>query len=554
MDDTSSAPSPSAGEISLINCYSVVYRLVGQDWSVLGGGWSQIHLYRDLADGSHRLIGWAVNTFDVVLNANINHSCRYKMKSDDFHKFTDEEGNVYGFGFYKKEESVKESKLFANTILACIETPIIKSPDVLPGSPVALSGEQLASAHRRSRSFIPPAKPNPQMANIQQHQQRLTVDDNYNTIAKVPSSTAMPDFTPVEEKKDRERGASLSSPASPQATDLNRVQSAAPSGGSSGSSGASSSSPSPAPETASPPPRSGGLSSPDGPLPRRISDSSPHIHHSENKQIEDYYLNHIPMGKMKILPAKPTKTAAPVKPTLVSQPSVGNKTKIKVVTDPLSVEHLSRVTFDPVTRTYKGLPPEWQMALNKQFGLDPAKLEGVKLAHYASRIPVVLVKMKEYLLTHGGAGTEGIFRIAPDASESNAVKQQLNENRFQGCNDIHVISNLIKVFFRELPNHILNGVEQLKIQMCESEDAAGDIVQRMKEPQASYMMWLLDLCCDIASNAGTNKMNSKNLGIVFGPNLFTPDDKDPLQSLLYSQKVAHFLHKAIDWRMTRRPQ
>lgn len=48
----------------------------------------------------------------VVVNCNVTATCRYKKKSGDFHKFTDEEDIVYGFGFYKKEESIEESERY----------------------------------------------------------------------------------------------------------------------------------------------------------------------------------------------------------------------------------------------------------------------------------------------------------------------------------------------------------------------------------------------------------------------------------------------------------
>jgi len=45
----------------------------------------------------------------VVINCNVVSSCKYKKKSPDFHKFQDESGTVFGFGFYKREESLVEA-------------------------------------------------------------------------------------------------------------------------------------------------------------------------------------------------------------------------------------------------------------------------------------------------------------------------------------------------------------------------------------------------------------------------------------------------------------
>ena len=70
----------------------------------------------------------------------------------------------------------------------------------------------------------------------------------------------------------------------------------------------------------------------------------------------------------------------------------------------------------------------------------------------------------------------------------------------------------------------------------------------MAEPNQSIYLWLLDLCVEVARHSSINKMTPQNLAVVIAPNLFTPDDSDPMKNLLYSQKVANFLHKSILYR------
>jgi len=74
----------------------VVYRLVALEWQVTGAGWSQVQVFRDSGDGSHRLVGWTVEDGLLTVNSNITADCIYKRKSDDFHKMTDEEGQQWG--------------------------------------------------------------------------------------------------------------------------------------------------------------------------------------------------------------------------------------------------------------------------------------------------------------------------------------------------------------------------------------------------------------------------------------------------------------------------
>ena len=47
----------------------------------------------------------------------------------------------------------------------------------------------------------------------------------------------------------------------------------------------------------------------------------------------------------------------------------------------------------------------------------------------------------------------------------------------------------------------------------------GAAVRRLSEPRQSVFLWLLDLCLLISSRESVNKMNTKNLSIVIGPNL-----------------------------------
>lgn len=47
---------------------------------------------------------------------------------------------------------------------------------------------------------------------------------------------------------------------------------------------------------------------------------------------------------------------------------------------------------------------------------------------------------------------------APDAEENTLVKAQLNRGEFVSCRDVNCISNLIKVFFREMPTKLLQSL------------------------------------------------------------------------------------------------
>jgi len=218
------------------------------------------------------------------------------------------------------------------------------------------------------------------------------------------------------------------------------------------------------------------------------------------------------------------------------------------VSEAKDVKHVHSVRFDPKTRSYVGLPKEWEGLMNQQFGLDMSQVECVRTAPYKSRIPAVLVQMLAYMRKEKAFEIEGLFRVAAGSEECSFVKGQLNNNTFTKCDDINCISTLTKVWFRDLPKPLLDCVTHYKIVECTSTEGAGEIVEKMPEPEGSIMLWLVDLCVECTLKSSINKMTPTNLGIVIGPNLFRISMVDPMASLQYSQKVAQFLSKAIVWR------
>lgn len=218
------------------------------------------------------------------------------------------------------------------------------------------------------------------------------------------------------------------------------------------------------------------------------------------------------------------------------------------ITAPSSVEHMHSVQYDPATRKYTGLPKEWEGLLKQQFGLEISRLECQRVDGYKSRIPCVLVQMLNYLRKHKAWEIEGVFRKAANQEECSFIKTQLNQNTFESCDDIHCISTLIKRFFRDLPRPILDVVNMYTIVECGSVARAGEIVEKMPEPEGSVFLYLVDLGVEVVLQSEKNKMTAKNLGIVIGPNLFVPSMVDPMASLQYSQKVALFLQRAIVYR------
>mmetsp|Transcript_21586 Transcript_21586/g.52845 ORF Transcript_21586/g.52845 Transcript_21586/m.52845 type:complete len:501 (-) Transcript_21586:350-1852(-) len=494
---------PDGTERSISDMYCVVYRLEKKKWVTCGKGWSQIHLYLDSADGTHRIVGWTVSDYQVILNVNINDKCLYKKKSADFHKLVTGSKSVFGFGFYNKKESLEE----ANSFLKEINTAIGKG---------VRDNSEIQAAQQARHSKI-----NPDLHTMFEKSSPLkTYGVSSKSVKKVIRQLSA---TQLTDKKSF-RKFSVQSP-----TEAN-------------------------------------------------SDASELLHKEVNINLDrlwDRDLRAFKMGPLEILPArkkfsKPKRvgshTVPPPPPARRQTYSVTNAVKTTAKNQSQNyndkehkvtgVDHQVHVKFDPVTRRYTGLPKEWgwEKNLQRQFGLGPKAVECQRVEGYKSRIPHVLIQMKEYLFNNGGLQSEGIFRLAPDQEECSRVKKQLDSASFESCSDINVIANLIKVWLREMPERLLTGANPIAMQDCKNEKEALDIISTISEPNQSILLWLLDMMIEVSEFHSENKMSPQNLAIVMAPNLFSSDDLNPMAALVYSQKVAVFVFKSIKGRITEREQ
>merc|ERR1719203_2198037 len=151
----------------------------------------------------------------------------------------------------------------------------------------------------------------------------------------------------------------------------------------------------------------------------------------------------------------------------------------------------------------------------------------------------------------------GIFRLAPNANENNKVKDKINkgvmDEEAEEKVDVNVYANLIKVWFRDLPDPLLNCVNPDLIEHVASPDEAGKVVAKMPDPEKSIFLWLCDMCVDVAQYEKTNKMGAQNMAIVVGPNLFDARIFDnPMKAMTYSGKVVEFFKHSIMYRQEMR--
>lgn len=142
------------------------------------------------------------------------------------------------------------------------------------------------------------------------------------------------------------------------------------------------------------------------------------------------------------------------------------------------------------------------------------------------------------IVTERGLEIVGIYRVPGNNAAVNYLTEQINkgvpyfqldDTRWQ---DVNVVSSLLKMFFRKLPDPLFTMemystfIEASKIeQPAKRLEALRRLVRDLPEIHQETLKYLIKHLCNIADNSNTNKMEVRNLAIVFGPTLVrTTDD------------------------------
>ncbi|KAL3621699.1 Rho GTPase-activating protein 2 [Castilleja foliolosa] len=134
-------------------------------------------------------------------------------------------------------------------------------------------------------------------------------------------------------------------------------------------------------------------------------------------------------------------------------------------------------------------------------------------------VPNILLLMQERLYALGGLKAEGIFRINPDNSKEEFVRDQLNRGIVPDNIDVHRLAGLIKAWFRELPCGVLDGLSPEQVLQCGTEEEFVKLIKELKPTESCLLGWAIDLMADVVEHEESNKMNARNIAIVFAPNM-----------------------------------
>ncbi|XP_006897652.1 PREDICTED: rho GTPase-activating protein 9 [Elephantulus edwardii] len=116
--------------------------------------------------------------------------------------------------------------------------------------------------------------------------------------------------------------------------------------------------------------------------------------------------------------------------------------------------------------------------------------------------------------------------------------------------DIHVVTGALKLFLRELPQPLVPPLLlphfRDALALLESEQRLAQIqelIGSMPKPNHDTLRYILEHLCRVMAHSDKNRMTPHNLGIVFGPTLFRPEQEisDPAAHALYPGQLVQLM-------------
>lgn len=216
---------------------------------------------------------------------------------------------------------------------------------------------------------------------------------------------------------------------------------------------------------------------------------------------------------------------------------------------PMDVRHVSHVTFDRFGG-FLGLPADLEPDVPRPtpgvsasvFGVSPTSLQ-CSYDQRGNSVPIILLMMQRELYLREGLKIEGIFRINAENSQEVRVRDQLNSGVVPDQVDLHCLAGLIKAWFRELPTGVLDSLTAEQVMHCNTEEECALLASMLPPIEAALLDWAINLMADVVEHENYNKMNARNIAMVFAPNM--TQMADPLTALMHAVQVMNFLKTLI---------
>ncbi|CAF0938787.1 unnamed protein product [Rotaria sordida] len=197
--------------------------------------------------------------------------------------------------------------------------------------------------------------------------------------------------------------------------------------------------------------------------------------------------------------------------------------------------HLDNIKIPPQVKSVDPIIP---------IEIPPAELQSTTKFHVSlqfildhengEKIPLVIRQTIDYIRSYG-LNEPGIFRRTVPVSLIKQVQEKYNRGEpvvFQQYSDVHLAACILKTFLRDLTEPLMTYrlyPELLGLSGTLKRHNQVDVIRDLlaeKLPSQNYdvLKYLIEFLYLISIYCDTNLMTTKNLSIVFGPNLVWSDD------------------------------
>ncbi|KAJ5077633.1 rho/rac/cdc gtpase-activating protein [Anaeramoeba ignava] len=169
-------------------------------------------------------------------------------------------------------------------------------------------------------------------------------------------------------------------------------------------------------------------------------------------------------------------------------------------------------------------------------------LFGINLDNNSTRIPIVIQDTVEHLMKNDNIDAEGIFRISGSSIQIQELKRKYDNGKTPNLDKVsspHIVSGLLKLFLRELPEPLLSFELYDVFVAVHSINDAQQRLDRIKKVlhemlpigRQALLKYLMNFLYNVSQRVEANKMSAANLAIVFGPNILR-HEKDSMEIMI----------------------
>ncbi|XP_056639698.1 rho GTPase-activating protein 21-B isoform X15 [Diorhabda sublineata] len=179
--------------------------------------------------------------------------------------------------------------------------------------------------------------------------------------------------------------------------------------------------------------------------------------------------------------------------------------------------------------------------------------------HYLPRF----VEVCTDIIDERGLQTIGIYRVPGNNASITALTDEINRNHEEvpledhRWNDLHVVSSLLKSYFRKMPDSLITVQRYqsfIKADKIENPKERMEQLRRLIKslPKHNYytLKHMVMHLRRVGNNSNVNKMDFKNLAIVFGPTIVRAEEEnmESMVSHMNNQyKIVETLLTHADW-------